>query len=126
VFFGFMGIAAVSFVSLCLVVAALRAVPFREALTTFGYIFLPLEFAAAVLTFGDDALEFFDIMVPAAGVLLTVGFAWSALLGVSILRYRAPTTAAALRGALPVGVALTALLFLWLSWYASGTVVDLT
>ena len=126
VFFGFIGLAAVVFVLLCGSVAALRALHFREALSTFGYIFLPLEFAVAVLTFGDDALEFFGIVVPAAGVLLTIGFAWSALLGASILRYRAPTSAAALRAALPVGVTLTALLFLWLSWYASGTVVDLT
>ena len=126
VFFGFIGLAGALFVVLCAVVGALRAVPFREALATFGYIFLPLEFAVAVLTFGDDALEFFDIVVPAAGVLLTIGFAWSALLAASILRYRAPNSGAALRAAIPVGVALVALAFLWLGWYASGTVVDLT
>ncbi|MEK7777188.1 MAG: hypothetical protein AAB303_01000, partial [Chloroflexota bacterium] len=125
-FFGLIALATVAYAGMCAVGALLAGVSFREALTTFGYIFLPLEFSAAVIAFGDDALEFFDVIQPAAAVLLTVGFVWSVILGVSILRNQSRSGLRAMAAGVPLGLTLVAILFVWLQWYASGTVIDLT
>lgn len=110
----------------CALTAPLAGISFRKAVTVFGYIFLPLEFSAAVITFGDDALEFFGIIQPAAALLLTVGFVWSVVLGVSILRSQSRSPLRALSSAVPLGTMLVAVLFVWLQWYAAGVVIDLT
>ena len=96
------------------------------AATRLGYIFLPLEFGTAVIAFGDDALEFLGIAQQAAAALLTIGFVWSAILAVSILRNQSASGRRALAAALPVGVLLVTVLLAWLQWYASGVVVDVT
>ncbi|MBI2165942.1 MAG: FTR1 family protein [Chloroflexi bacterium] len=125
-FFGLIAGATAVFLALCLVVTPIAGLSFFRSVATIGYIFLPLEFSAAILAFGDDALEFFNIVTPAAALLLAVGFVWSVVLAVSILRNQARTASRALLASVPVGATLLLVLFLWLSWYASGTVVDLT
>jgi hypothetical protein len=114
------------YLGLCWLVAPMAGMTFRQAVTTLGYIFLPLEFSAAVIAFGDDALEFFNIITPAASLLLTIGFVWSVVLGVSILRHQSRGKHRAIAASVPVAATLILLLFLWLGWYASGVVIDLT
>jgi len=58
--------------------------------------------------------------------LLTVGFTWSVVMGVSILRNQSRGQLRAIASGVPLGVTLVAVLFVWLQWYASGTVIDLT
>ncbi len=111
---------------MCALASRFGGVPFRRALTTFGYIFLPLEFGTAVIAFGDDALEFLGVTQPAAAVLLALGFVWSSVLAVSILRNQTRTPIRAVAAALPVGLLLVSVLFVWLQWYASGVVIDVT
>jgi high-affinity iron transporter len=125
-FAGFVGLAMLVYVAVCGVAGRLAGMPLRSALATFGYLFLPLEFATAVIAFGDDSLEFFGIAQAAAVILLTVGFVWSVVLGVSIVRNHAGGGLRALATAAPLAATLVTVLILWLSWYASGTVVDLT
>lgn len=48
------------------------------------------------------------------------------MLAVSILRNQCRSQARALASAAPLGLILVAVLFIWLQWYASGVVVDLT
>lgn len=125
-FFGLVALATLLYVGVCAVAGRLAGVSFRRALTTFGYVFLPLEFGTAVIAFGDDALEFFGIVQLAAALLLTVGFVWSVILGVSILRNQSRSRLRAVAAGVPVGAILVAVLLVWLQWYASGTVIDLT
>ena len=125
-FAGLIAITTAFYLVICAVAAPLGGISFRKALTVFGYIFLPLEFSTALIAFGDDALEFFGIIQPAASVLLTVGFAWSVVLAVSILRNQTRSQLRAIASGAPLGVTLVAVLFVWLQWYASGTVIDLT
>jgi high-affinity iron transporter len=125
-FAGFVGLAMLAYVAVCWLAGRLAGMPLRAALATFGYLFLPLEFATAVIAFGDDSLEFFGIAQPAAVILLTIGFVWSVVLGVSIVRSRVGGGLRALAAATPLAVTLVTVLVVWLSWYASGAVVDLT
>ena len=125
-FFGLIALATGAYVGICAISAPLAGVSFPRALTTFGYIFLPLEFSAAVIAFGDDALEFLGIVQPAAAILLTLGFVWSVVLGVSILRHQSRSQMRAVAAGIPLGLVLVAVLFVWLQWYASGVVIDLT
>ncbi len=125
-FFGMIALATVAYVVLCSTVAFIGGIPFRQSLTTLGYIFLPLEFSAAVISFGDDALEFFGIIQPAAALFLTLGFVWSVILSVSILRNQSRTPLRAIVSGIPVGAFLVLFLFVWLQWYAAGVVIDLT
>ncbi len=125
-FVGSMFVTTALYLAMAWLLARLSHKSFREAVATFGYIFLPLEFGTAVITFGDDALEFLGITSPAASALLAVGFVWSVVLGVSILRRHIPDVRRGAAAGVVVGVALVALLFLWVSWYSSGTVIDLT
>ena len=125
-FFGLVGAATLVYLAACAVAGPLAGVPYRRALATFGYVCLPLEFGTALVAFGDDALEFFRIAQPAAALFLTVGFVWSVVLAVSILRNQSRTPLRGLAAGVPLGVLLVSILFVWLSWYASGTVVDVT
>jgi hypothetical protein len=79
-----------------------------------------------VIAFGDDSLEFFGIAQPAAVVVLTTGFVWSVVIGVSLVRTNARGSLRALAAAAPLALTLVAVLMVWLSWYAAGGVVDLT
>ncbi len=127
-FFGLVTLGTLVYVAACLVSSALTGISLRRALTTFGYALLPLEFGTAVIAFGDDALEFLGIIQPAAALLLAVGFVWSVVLGVSILRNesRGRSGLRAIAGALPLAIVLVSVLFVWLRWYASGVVIDVT
>lgn len=125
-FAGFVALATLVYVGACALAARLAKMPLRRALTTFGYLFLPLELATAVIAFGDDSLEFLGIVQPVAIVLLGIGFVWSVVLGVSILRNQLGAGLRALTAAAPLALALLGVLMVWLSWYASGTVIDLT
>jgi len=66
------------------------------------------------------------ITQPAAAVLLTLGFVWSVVLTTAIVRKQSRTPLRALAAGTPVALALVSVLFVWLHWYATGTVVDLT
>jgi high-affinity iron transporter len=125
-FAGFVALAMLVYVVACALASRLAGVPLRRALTTFGYLFLPLEFATALIAFGDDSLEFFGIAQPAAVVLLATGFVWSVVVGVSIVRSQARGGLRAIATAAPLAVILVSVLMVWLSWYASGGVVDVT
>lgn len=125
-FAGCVAVAMLVYVVACGLAGKLAGVPLRRALSTFGYLFLPLEFATAVIAFGDDSLEFFGIAQPAAIVLLAVGFVWSVVLGVSIVRNHSRDSLHAIAGAIPLAATLATVLMVWLSWYAAGGVVDLT
>lgn len=125
-FFALVAGATAAYLVICAVAAPLAGVRFRRAVGTFGYAFLPLEFGTAVVAFGDDSLEFLGITQPAATLLIAGGFTWSVVLLASILRRQCRSGRRALAAALPLGTALVLLLFVWLHWYASGTVVDLT
>lgn len=119
-FAGFVALAMLVYVAVCGLAGRLAGVPTRTALSTFGYLFLPLEFATALIAFGDDSLEFFGIVRPAAIALLAVGFLWSAVLGVSIVRNQARGGRRALAAATPLAATLVAVLAVWLSWYAGA------
>jgi len=54
------------------------------------------------------------------------GFVWSAVIAVSIVRNACRGRTRQLAAAVPVAAVLLGVLFPWLSWYTSGTVVDLT
>ncbi len=125
-FVGFVALAMLVYVVTCALASRLAGVSMRTALTTFGYLFLPLEFATALIAFGDDSLEFFGIAQPAAIVLLTLGFVWSVVVGVSIVRNQARGGLRAIAAAAPLAVVLVSVLMVWLTWYASGGVIDVT
>jgi Iron permease FTR1 family/4Fe-4S binding domain len=125
-FAGFVALAMLVYVAACALTGRLAGVSLRTALSTFGYLFLPLELATAVIAFGDDSLEFLGIVPPAAIVLLAIGFVWSVVLGVSIVRNQARGGLRALAATAPLAATLVTVLMVWLSWYASGVVVDLT
>ncbi|MCL5960478.1 MAG: hypothetical protein M1358_14415, partial [Chloroflexi bacterium] len=125
-FFGLILLATMTYLGLAAVIALVGDVSFRQAIATFGYIFLPLEFSTAILAFGDDALEFFDVAQPVASVLLGLGFLWSVFIAISIVRNQCRSSGRRVAVGIPVGITLLGILFLWLSWYASGTVIDLT
>ncbi len=86
VFFGLIAAATAGYLALAQVVALAARISFRQAVSTFGYIFLPLGFSTAILTFGADSFEFFGVGQPTASLLLAVGFVWSAVIAVSIVR----------------------------------------
>lgn len=125
-FFGLVGAGTVTYLAVCALAAPIAGVPYRRALATFGYALLPLEFGTALIAFGDDALEFLDIAQPAAAVLLTAGFVWSVVLGVSILRNQSRTALRAVAAGVPLALVLVSVLFAWLQWYSAGTVIDVT
>lgn len=121
-----MGGTTAVYCGLSYMVSVLARIPLRESLTTIGYSFLPMEFATAIITMGDDSLEFFNIVVPGAAVLLGIGFVWSLVLGTSILLHRAPDKRRAMAGFLPVAAGLFVLLLFWATRFLSGQVIDLT
>ncbi|HXH98328.1 MAG TPA: FTR1 family protein, partial [Gaiellaceae bacterium] len=125
-FFGLIALATLVYLVACAASAPLAGIGYREALSTFGYAFLPLEFGTALIAFGDDALEFLHITEPAAAVLLAVGFVWSVVLTSSILRNHSRSPLRGVAAAAPLAVLLVGVLFLWLHWYAAGVVVDVT
>ncbi len=125
-FFGLIGVTTLAYLAACALAAPLAGLRWRRALSTFGYALLPLEFGTAIIAMGDDALEFLKILQPAAVLLLTVGFVWSVALAVSILRNHSRTPLRAVAAAVPLGLLLVSVLFVWLHWYAAGVVVDLT
>lgn len=126
VFFGLISLATLAYLGFSAIVAVLGRLPFRQAVANFGYVFLPLEFSTAILAFGDDALEFFGITQAAGSVLLGLGFLWSIVIATSIVRNQCYGTGRRVAVGIPVGISLLSILFLWLSWYASGTVIDVT
>lgn len=121
-----MGLSAVVYAGLSYLVSSLTGISWREVLTTIGYAFLPMEWATAIITMGDDSLEFFNIVQPAAAVLLGIGFVWSSLLAASILLHRSSDKRRAIRGLVPVLAALFILLLFWSIRFLSGVVIDLT
>jgi high-affinity iron transporter len=125
-FFGLLAGATLLYLVVCALVAPLAGIGYRDALTAFGYPFLPFEFATALIAFGDDSFEFLRHTQPAAAVLLTLGFVWSVVLTVAAVRRHSRTPVRALTAAVPLSLALVGVLFVWLHWYAGGTVVDLT
>ncbi len=125
-FFGLIAAATLVYLLACALAAPIAGVGYRRALSTFGYALLPLEFGTALIAFGDDALEFLHVVQPAAALLLTVGFVWSIVLIVSILRNQSRTPLRAVAAAVPLGLVLVSVLFIWLHWYAGGVVVDIT
>lgn len=125
-FFGPIAVATVLYLVACAIAAPLAGVGYRRALSTIGYALLPLEFGTALIAFGDDALEFLHVTQPAAALLLTIGSVWSIVLTTSIVRTQSRSPLRAVAAAVPIGLLLGGVLFLWLHWYASGTVVDVT
>ncbi len=125
-FFGLIVVTTAAYLFACAIAAPVAGVSWRHALSNFGYALLPLEFGTAIIAMGDDALEFLKIMQPAAIALLAIGFAWSVYLGVSILRNHSRTPLRAIVAAVPLYLLLVSVLFVWLHWYATGTVVDLS
>ena len=106
-------------------VAWLGKIPWPESFLKLGYALLPLELATAIVAFGDDAMNFLGITVPADVILLGMGFTGSLVLAASILRHNIPTRRWGAAFA-AVAAVLVLILFLWLNWYAGGRVVDLT
>ena len=125
-FFGLIAVASLIYLAVCAVAAPLAGIGYRQGLRTFGYAFLPFEFGTALIAFGDDAFEFLHITQPAAAVLLTLGFVWSVVLTSAIVRRQSRTPLRALAAATPLALVLVSVLFVWVHWYASGTVVDVT
>ncbi|MBI2862691.1 MAG: FTR1 family protein [Chloroflexi bacterium] len=125
-FFGLIAAAVAVYIGLSAAAGYLGGLGFREALAKVGYIALPLEFAAAILAMGDDALEFFQIREIVAGTLLPLGFVWSVLLAASILRNNCADFRRAVQAAVPIATVLIGVLFLWMQWFVSGTVIDVT
>ncbi len=66
------------------------------------------------------------IVQPAAALLLTVGFVWSVVLVASIVRNQSRSPRRAVAAAVPLGLVLVSVLFVWLHWYATGVVIDVT
>ncbi|MBI4308034.1 MAG: FTR1 family protein [Chloroflexi bacterium] len=126
VYLGLLGMGALAYLAVAAVSSVLGGLDFRDALRTLGYAFLPLEFAMALITFGDETLEFFGLTAPAVALLLGIGFAWSLLLTASIARHNARSARSAVLAAAPVAAALVGVLFLWAGWFLSGQVIDLT
>lgn len=118
--------ATVAYLAVCAVAARLARIDLRTAVTSLGYALLPFEFATALIAFGDDALEFLHVVQPAAALLLTLGFVWSVVLVAATVPRHGRTPLRAAGAAVPIGLALVGVLFVWLHWYAGGTVVDLT
>jgi len=125
-FFGLIAVASLIYLAVCAIAAPLAGIGYRQGLRTFGYALLPFEFGTALIAFGDDAFEFLNITQQAAGVLLTIGFVWSVVLTSAIVRRQSRTPLRALAAATPLALVLVSVLFVWLHWYASGTVVDVT
>jgi len=125
-FFGLIAVASLIYLVVCAIAAPLAGISYRQGLRTFGYALLPFEFGTALIAFGDDAFEFFDIIQPAAAVLLTIGFVWSVVLTTAIVRRQSRTPLRALAAGMPLALSLVGVLFVWLHWYATGTVVDVT
>ncbi|HET7450851.1 MAG TPA: FTR1 family protein [Gaiellaceae bacterium] len=125
-FFGMIAAATVLYLAVCAVAAPLAGIDYRRAVSTFGYALLPLEFGTAVIAFGDDALEFLRITQTAAVLLIASGFAWSAVLLTSIVLNQSRSGRRALAAAVPLATLLVLVTFIWLHWYASGAVVDIT
>ncbi len=125
-FFTLMAVSVVIYFALCGIVSIVGHIKFRDSLTKLGYIFLPMEFGTALIAFGDDALEFLNITQPAAAILLGVTFIWSLILAVSVLKHNIHRPSLMWRSFVPVAIVMTLLLFIWLHWYATGTVIDVT
>ena len=117
-------LAASFYLIVCAAASALSGIKYKEIITNFGYIFLPIEFGTAIIAMGDDSFEFFNILVPASIILLGTTFIWSMMLAASITRNHAGKRA--ILAFVPVATALTGILLLWLGWFASGNVIDLT
>lgn len=125
-FFGLITCATLVYLAVCALAAPVAGIGYRQALTTFGYALLPLEFGTALIAFGDDAFEFLHVTQQAAAALLTLGFVWSVALTTATVRRHSRTPLRAIGAAVPLGLVLVAVLFVWLHWYAAGTVIDLT
>jgi high-affinity iron transporter len=125
-FFTLMIASVVVYLFLCVLVSFLGHIKLKDTIKKLGYIFLPMEFATAIIAFGDDALEFFDITVPFAIIMLGITFIWSLLLSLSLLKYNSSEESYRWRAFIPVAATLSLLLFIWLHWYASGAVIDVT
>lgn len=125
-FFVLISVSIAAYFALCGMVSIVGHIKFNDTLKKIGYVFLPMEFGTAIIALGDDALDFLNITVPVAATLLGVTFIWSMILSVSLLKHNLPKPSLRWRAFVPVAAALTLLLFIWLHWYATGTVVDVT
>jgi high-affinity iron transporter len=115
----------VGYLAISALIAWLGNISWKESFNKLGYALLPLELATAIVAFGDDAMGFLGITVPAAAVLLGLGFTGSLVLSASILKNNIPTRRWGLAFSAMAAV-LILLLTMWLKWYASGQVIDLT
>ena len=112
--------------ALCCIVSILGHIKFNDILKKLGYVFLPMEFGAAIIAIGDDALEFFNITVPVATILLGGTFIWSLITAVALLKNNIEKPSRMWSSFVPVAAVATLLLFIWLHWYGSGMVIDVT
>lgn len=125
-FFTLIAVSTAAYFVLCGLVAVAGQIKFNDALKKIGYVFLPMEFAMAIIAFGDDALEFFNITVPVATISLGVTYVWTLILAISLLRYNIEKPTRRWSAFIPVAAVATLLLLVWLHWYGSGMVIDVT
>ena len=125
-FFTLIAASTAIYFALCSIVSIAGHIRFNDALKKIGYIFLPMEFATAIIAIGDDALEFLNITVPVATILLGVTFIWSLVSAVSMLKSNIEKPSRMWGAFIPVAAVATLLLLIWLHWYGSGMVIDVT
>jgi len=125
-FTGFVMLGITLHITLSGAASYLGGVPYREGLTNFGYVFMPLVFGIGGSAFGSFAFELLNISVAAMAVLIGGGYIWSLILAVSILDKHSKSHERAALALVPVGLILTLIFLQWLQLFASGTVIDLT
>ncbi|NOY13919.1 MAG: 4Fe-4S binding protein, partial [Deltaproteobacteria bacterium] len=125
-FFTLIAASIAIYFALCGIVSLAGHITFNETVKKLGYVFLPMEFATAIIAIGDDALEFLNITVPVATVLLGITFIWSLISAVSLLKHNIKKPSHMWSSFIPVAAVATLLLFVWLHWYGSGMVIDVT
>lgn len=114
-----------AYLVLSTLIAWLGKISWKESVNKLGYALLPLELATALVAFGDDAMGFLGITVPASAILLGLGFTGSLLLSASILRHNIPPRRWGFAFSTMAAV-LILVLTMWLKWYVGGHPADMT
>ncbi len=125
-FVGFVTLGIALHIGLSGVTSFISGVSFKEGLTNFGYIFMPLLFGIGSSAFGGFALELLNISAAAMAVLIGGGYIWSLILAASILDKHSKSHERAVLAFAPIAIVLTLVFLQWLQLFASGTVIDLT